>query len=339
MESATAINGTIQHLALLNETLLEHPAPDEIATTNELLAILEETMRRRAMNMRRAGEQRRHRMAERVPTPFTSALMRGCIRRGQDLLVGMDYHLPGVYERGLTNAVNALAAIEQTVFQEQSLTLGELVTAMRENFPDAALRQRLRSAPKWGNDDERADRWAQALVALRERVLDETDAAFGEARHMVCHVVRSLHHLDGRRIAASPDGRLAQTPVADSIGAETGTARRGPTAILNSVLKLDAAKNYRGGTNLNLTLPTRGASPDAVLALAETFFARGGQELQVNVLDPGTLREAREHPERHGELVVRVAGFSARFVDLPPAEQDELIARAQAAAEGSPATG
>jgi len=169
---------------------------------------------------------------------------------------------------------------------------------------------------------------------MRERVLDRIDADTGSRPHVVCHVVRSLHYFDGKGIAASPDGRLAGTPVADSIGAETGTAERGPTGILNSVALLDQGNNYRGGTNLNLTLPATTWQPPqmrtTMCSLVETYFGNGGQELQIAVLVPGTLRDAQAHPERHSDLVVRVAGFNARFVDLAPVEQEELIRRAEA---------
>ncbi|MBM3499864.1 MAG: hypothetical protein FJX74_14480, partial [Armatimonadetes bacterium] len=331
MESATALAGNLQYLELLNQVLLELPDPDGLNSMAEVMQALERHMLVQAAWFRHHGEAHRLRMAEHVPTPFTSALMRGCLQRGEDLLTGMGYRLPGVYERGLTNAANALAALEQVVFEDQTLTLRALTEALRSNLADAQVRELLLAAPKWGNDDERADRWAIELVAMRERVLSELDARFGGHPHMSCHVVRSLHHLDGRRIGASADGRLAGAPVADSIGAQTGTAREGPTAILNSVLKLDAVHNYRGGYNLNLTLPPGAASPDVLLSLIETFFGAGGQELQVSVLDAETLRAAQREPERHGDLVVRVAGFSGRFVDLSPTEQDELIQRAEAA--------
>jgi formate C-acetyltransferase len=329
-ESSTSTSGLIQHLELLNETLLQHPDLDSIRDMPELLSAVEERMRARAFAMRQQGVQNRQRRIERVPTPFTSALMRGCVARGRDMQEGMDYHLPGLYERGLTNAANALAAIEATVFGERSLSMGELVAAMEGNFRDRRAQGRLLAAPKWGNDDRRADRWGLELLAMRERVLDEVDAALGHPPHVVCHVVRSLHYLDGRRIAASPDGRLAWTPVAESIGAQTGTAHGGPTATLNTVAKIDAARYYRGGYNLNLTLSRRATTPETVSALVETFFGRGGQELQVNCFDAETLRQAQQHPDRHGDLVVRVAGFSARFVDLSLVEQEELIARAEA---------
>jgi len=331
-ESATARAGSVQYLGLLNETLFDHPDPDAIQDMPALMGCLEETMKRRALEMRERSARHRPRAVAHVPTPFTSALMRGCIARGQDLLVGMDYHLPGVYDRGLTNATNALAAIEQIVFAQGALSLSGLIAEMKRNFEDPSVRARLLAAPKWGNDDTRADRWALDLVAMRERVLDEVDARFGHAPHMVCHVVRSLHHVDGRRIAASPDGRYAWTPVADSIGAQIGTAQAGPTGILNSVLKLDAERNYRGGYNLNLTLPKGDATPDAIHTIVDAFFGRDGQELQINCFDAETLKAARETPEDYGDLIVRVAGFSARFVDLAAAEQDELIERAEAIA-------
>lgn len=331
MSTATdTIGGTIQYLGLLNETLFELDDPDSINDMSQLLARLEERMRRRAVEMRRRGVNRWRKMAECVPTPFTSSLMHGCIERGRDLLLGMRYWFPGYYERGLTNAINALAAIEKEVFQERRISLGDLIRSMRENFPDEGIRRLLLACPKWGEDDERTDRWAQVLTEMRERVLKEVDALFGHPAHTVCHVVRSLHHVDGRQIAASPDGRPAWTPVADSIGAEMGIGRNGPTAILKSVLKLDYTGCYRGGYNLNLTLPKSEAKPEVILSLVEGFFAQGGQELQINCFDAEMLREAQREPERYRDLVVRVAGFCARFVDLSREEQEELIRRAEA---------
>ncbi|MHB1354447.1 MAG: pyruvate formate lyase family protein [Anaerolineae bacterium] len=329
-ESATTMGGTVEYLETLNQVLLGHTAPDTLRSIPELLDAVENRLACEAESLRTQSERYRVRMADEVPTPFTSALMQGCIARGCDMLTGMTYHLPGVYERGLSNAANALAAIERNVFEQHALTISELVQALRSNFGDSQVKSRLLAAPKWGNDDPRADHWAVALVELRERVLDQVDAAHGGRRHMSCHVVRSLHHLDGMRIAASADGRLAGSPVGDSIGAVQGTQHAGATALLNSVLKLDASRFYRGGYNLNLTLPARGTSADDVLALIEAFFGRGGQELQVSCLDVATLREAQQQPERHGDLLVRIAGFSARFVDLAPLEQQEIISRAEA---------
>lgn len=324
-DSATARYGTIQHLALLNRLLLEGD-PSRFACVGDLLAEYEQRLTENLRQSRQNGTRNAAKLAANRPMPFTSALMRGCIRQGRDFLVGMPYHFAGHYERQVANAANAFAAIEQLVFTEHAYTLPELVASLRANHGDQTLRERLLAAPAWGADDDRADRWALRLLTLRERVLLAIDAETGQ-RHLVCHVVRSLHHLDGRNIAASADGRLAQTPVADSIGAVPGRPNTPPTALLNSVAKIDAAHFYGGGYNLNLTLPSGPGGAASLRPLVETFFGQGGQELQINRLDPAVLRDAQQHPERHSDLVVRFAGFSGRFVDLSRIEQDEIIAR------------
>ena len=262
--------------------------------------------------------------AKNVPTPFTSALMDGCVERGSDLHNGMQYSLPVVMERGFTNAVNGLAAIA-----DGSVSLEELKKALETDFADESIRRKLLNAPKWGNDDDVADKWAQVWVDMREDVLREVERELGVGRHIVQHVIRSLHHIDGAKLGATPDGRRAGTPVADSIGAVAGTALEGPTALLNSVLKLRPAEYWQGGYNLNLTISPNTASEKTLLALVDAFFADGGQELQIGCLDAEMLRDAKTHPENYPELLVRIAGFNALFAKLSAAEQDELIARAE----------
>ena len=320
-------------LTLLNDVLLsDGPAP---ADMDELLGRLEGRMVEHLQRLIPNGEKHWRRMAERVPTPFTSALMQGCLAHGRDLHDWMPYNFPGLYTRGLTNAVNALAAIDHAVFETSQVTWVDLIGALRGDFPDEAVRRRLLAAPKWGNDDPRADRWADRLLGMRERALRKAQEATGIDGHLVCHVVRSLHHLDGIATGATADGRKAGQPVADSVGAQAGTASNGPTATLASVLKLHAARHFRGGTNLNLTFSratladpaTRGKVAD----MAEAFFAGGGQELQIGCIDARTLRDAQAHPDRHADLLVRVAGFNARFIDLSRTHQEELIRRAAGA--------
>jgi formate C-acetyltransferase len=205
---------------------------------------------------------------------------------------------------------------------------------MRDNHRDKALRARLRSVPAWGNDSPAADRWASALLEARERAQKRVAGELGLAPWQVCHVVRSLHRLDGKQLPASADGRRAGEPVGDSLGAVTDRARQGPTALLNSVARIASPRFYPGGYNLNLTLPLGETKADAVLSLIEGFFAQGGQELQIAALDAEVLKDAQRFPERHKDLLVRIAGFSAVFVQLSRAEQDELIARAAAPAGG-----
>ena len=333
-ESAICRAGNILYLDVLNHILLEHESPDSIHSPDQLLVLLEVALARRLHTDRTRYITLQHQLPETAPVPLASALMDGCIEAGADMIGAMKYRFPGLYERQLANAVDALSALEHVVFRERRFTLSEVVRAMRENFASAGgrrCRQALLAAPRWGRDDPAADHWARRLLALREHVLQRIDREFGHAGHMVCHVVRSLHHLDGQRIAASPDGRLAGTPVGDSLGpTRERNASASPTAILNSVARAEAGRFYRGGTNVNLTLARDSTRSPQVTALIEGFFRRGGQELQINCLQAEQLRQAQRHPEHHGELVVRFAGLSSRFVDLSRLEQEEIIARVEA---------
>ncbi len=269
------------------------------------------------------------RHAEKLPMPFTSACSHACAEDGRDWMGGMPYHVPGLYLRGTANAINALAAIERTVFVDRHATLRQMIDAV--DAADEAMLHRIAQAPKWGNDDDAADRWALALGQARRRALETAAARNGVPPIAVCHVVRSLHHLDGLKIGATLDGRAAREPVGDSIAAVCGTTRQGPTAILNSVLKLPASKEFAGIYNNNLTLPGNQARPEILRPLIEAFFEDGGQELQVNVLDAAKLKAAKLHPERYQDLVVRIAGLNARFIELSIREQDEIIRRAELA--------
>ncbi len=335
-DSAVPIGCSFNDLSLLNQLLMDDQDGGCLASMEALAAALEERYAAHLEPLLRRRPETKQRIAETFPTPFTSALMIDGPRRGCDLMAGMPYDIPCCYTRGLANAANALAAIERVVFEDRAMTPAALIDALRDDLADPAAADRLAAAPKWGNDDDRADRWALTLTAMRDRALDRLAAA-GLPRPVVCHVVRSLHHVDGRRLAASPDGRRAGEPVGDSLGGVCGTMKEGPTATLASVLKLDARRQFAGGTNLNLTLHAGQADPVILSALIEGFFDGGGQELQVAVLHADTLHAARACPQRFADLVVRIAGLNARFIELSAAEQDELIRRAEEAEAGAPA--
>ena len=137
----------------------------------------------------------------------------------------------------------------------------------------------------------------------------------------------------GQVTPATPDGRLAGTPLAGSVAASSGAERQGPTATLNSILKLDAAHSWQGGYNVNMRFQRHVlADPGSrakVAAMLASYFKRGGQEMQINSVDTSTLREAQKHPEQYRDLVVRVAGFRDFFVNLTQDLQEEIIARTE----------
>lgn len=309
------------HLAILDQTL----AKQDWTTVEELPARWEATLESHLAPAMAGRRETWRRLGDQLPAPLASALMRDAAERGADLHQAMPYDLPGIFCRGLADAVNALAALQAVANQGGDPTAHAAAVRAGKAVPPP-------ETPHWGEDDPRADRWAVELSRRAAACVDRIATRLGLPPHPICHVVRSLHHLDGRRLGPTPDGRVAGAPCADSIGAVCGTSTQGPTAMLLSVLRLDIAAWYRGGVNLNLTLPSQQAGPPILGPLIEAYFAQGGQELQLNVLDAGRLREAMAQPGRHGDLVVRIAGCSARFIELSRLEQEELIRRAEAAA-------
>jgi len=287
--------------------------------------------------LRREGDRwlRRQAIRRLRVTPFTSSLMDGCAERGRDLHIETTYPVANLCERGFTNWINGMVAVEQVLWIERRCSVSDLQRALLANFDDnEPLRLDLESAIRRDVRGQRARHWAQWWMAQRNRVLAELQAEGCFPRALTCHVVRSLHHVDGERILATPDGRRAGEPLADSIGPLGGVSPNGPTGVLESVMPLAPATNWTGGYNLNWTLSPQalqvGPHRSKTLAAIDTFFEHGGQELQINALDAEVLEDAQRFPERYPGLLVRIAGFNALFAQLSRVEQSELIERARA---------
>ena len=305
------------------------------ATFDELVARVGEAMRRQIAGSYAHEMGVLHAQMQWGQTPLTSCFFDGCIERARDLTQGTKYNILSCGGVFFANAVDCLAAVREVVFEKGEATLGEVAAACAANFEGhERLRAKLLAAPKHGNDDPRLDDIIAALLRLRDEPMKEIcrdprdGSPFGN-----CHVVRSSAVRAGARTGATPDGRLAGTPLASSVAASAGCERRGPTALLNSILKLDPVKSWQCGYNVNLRLQTSMlAEPESrakVAALLRSFFERGGQEMQINAVDTATLRAAQERPEDHRDLVVRVAGFSEFFTRLTRDLQDDLIARTE----------
>jgi formate C-acetyltransferase len=231
--------------------------------------------------------------------------------------------------------VDSLAAIREVVYENREATLEEVAEACRANFEGyEALRQKLLRAPKQGNDDSRLDGLITLIESLRDEPMKEIcrDRRDGTPFGNV-HITRSGAVRVGAVSPATPDGRLAGTPLASSVAAACGVEKRGPTAVLNSILKMDPVKSWQCGYNVNMrfhsSVLTNPENREKVHAMLASYFLRGGQEMQINCADTEMLRAAQQHPEQYRDLVVRVAGFSDFFVSLSRDLQEEIIARTE----------
>ena len=264
------------------------------------------------------------------PLPLLSATLDDCIAKGLDITQGgLKYRDKGMFVMSPVNAVNSLAAIKKVVFDDGVASLAEVKNACKDNFEGyEQLRLRLLAAPKWGNDDDDVDLLGKELLEfscqeiLKHRI--DSDARFLAGIHQPHHVT------GGARVGATPDGRRAGEPFPVTLAPVNGTERQGPTAVIKSVTKIDPML-CQWNSALTLSFhPTAVAGDEGLRkfeSLLRTFLSLGGIQLQMNVVDAETLRAAQSEPEKYRDLVVRVWGFSAYFVDLSPGYQEDVIAR------------
>jgi formate C-acetyltransferase len=311
------------------------PPPGELGAFDDLTAVVGRVMRWQVATSYAANMPLLMAQMRWGHTPLTSCFFDGCIEQGRDLAERTKYNILSCGGSFFANMVDSLAAIREVVYERGDATLEQIAVACKANFEgQELLRQRLLRAPKHGNDDARLEE----LVALVERLRDEPvkeicrDPRDGTPFGNV-HITRSSAVRVGARTPATPDGRLAGTPLAPSVAASCGVERQGPTAVLKSILQLNAAKSWQCGYNVNLRFQ-RSVLADSegrrrLDAMLRAYFIAGGQEMQINSADTAELRAAQAHPERYRDLVVRVAGFSAFFVNLSQDMQEEIIARTE----------
>jgi formate C-acetyltransferase len=272
--------------------------------------------------------------AERRPLPLASSLTDDCLTRGLDLTAGgACYNFTGVQGVGVAVVADSLAAIDWLVFDQKRITMEELLAALDTDFEGReSLRQMLlNKAPKYGNDDDDADRFAHLAAEIYCRAVEKHRNWRGGWYSPGLYSV-TTHVAFGLMIGATPDGRHASQPLSQGVSPAQGRDRRGPTAALKSVAKLDHTLVSNGLALVQMLSLGASAREDATGVLGgllEAYFALGGQELQWNLVDRATLIAAQQNPEAYRGLVVRVAGYSALFTDLNRVVQDELIARTE----------
>ena len=271
--------------------------------------------------------------AERFHNPLISCTIDGCIDRARDMTAGgARYNFGAVGGGGLGTAVDSLVAIRTLVFEQRSVTMDELRSALATNFRGReALRQRLAGAPRFGNDLACVDDLARDLVARFCAMVSARETACG-GKYKASLISYGLNVYEGALEPATPDGRRAGEPLSNSMSPSNGAERRGPTAALNSLAKIDQTHiGYGNSVNMRLPVGLLGSAKGvlSVAHLVRGYFAKGGFHVQFNAVDTATLRAAQARPEDYADLVVRVSGYSAYFTRLGRTIQEDIIGRAE----------
>ncbi len=273
-------------------------------------------------------------MAALQPTLFTSALTEDCIEKGMSREEGGARYNIGV-GGGLLGSVdigNSLAAIKKLVFDEKSLTMDQLLQALDGNFEGCeGIHKMCLEAPKFGNDDDYVDEQVSWVTHLVTEEAGKYKTTYGGRRFPTLTPL-SAYVPAGKAVGALPSGRLAGEPLADALSPTVGSDLNGPTAVLKSVGKVNNAEVSLGST-LNVKLdPAVFEKEDGVKRLADlirTFVDQKVDQIQINVVSADTLKAAQREPDKHKDLVVKVAGYNARFVSLHRELQDSIIARTE----------
>jgi formate C-acetyltransferase len=271
--------------------------------------------------------------AKYLPAPFLSILVDDCIKKGKDYHAGgARYNTNYIQGVGMGTITDILSAIKYNVYDQGRFTMAGLVEALGKNFVGhESLRQRvLNRTPKFGNDDDYADSLMRQVFEAYFEAVDGRPTPRG-GKYRINLLPTTVHVYFGKVTGATADGRLAGDAVSEGVSPVQGADRKGPTAVIKSLGKMDHVRT--GGTLLNQKFTPQLLADDpglrGVKDLVRSYFRLMGHHIQFNVVTADALREAQKYPEKHRDLIVRVAGFSDYFVDCSTELQNEIIRRTE----------
>ncbi len=304
-----------------------------VGSFDELYAIFEQELTRTAEAMRNLKNAQYGLLGSLWPEMFTSMNSHGPIERGIDMVDnrGVDYQFTSVNILGIPNVADSLHAIRELVFGKKRYALAEVQEAVAANWADREpMRQRFLNQAKFGNDSDEVDALLVRITDSLARILERQINLRGH--HFRASLFHFQGHLNHLAIGATPDGRLAEEYLAHGINPQVGRNTTGLLATANSIAKIDQRK-FQGGT-MQIELQPRffDGKDDIggyVHAFSETFFAKGGIQINLNIMDLHKLRDAMEHPENpaYQNIIVRVTGYASRFICLPRHYQQEFVER------------
>lgn len=266
------------------------------------------------------------------PLPYLSGLFHGAVETAMDMtLESYPVKDKGIMLGVVTECINSLSAIKKVVYDTKQYTLTQVLQGCKSDFAGTdgeLLRQILWNAPKWGNDDAYVDDIAKDILEFGLSEILKYKTVSG-GRHLAG--IHQAHPIPtGARLMATPEGRHFGAPVSVTLTPESGTMKNGPTAVLNSASKIDyklVQWNFCVMVNYFSSVFKGNDGVHVFKQLLLGYFQKGGLQHQPNVLDVTALKAAQQEPQKYKDLIVRLWGVSAHFVDLPKELQDEMIAR------------
>jgi len=267
--------------------------------------------------------------AETAPFLFFTLLYDDCLERGRALFDGGIRYLGGTLETyGNTNTADSLFAIKKWVFEHKRFTLDELRTMLKVNFVGYERERRaLQKTDKFGNDLDEVDELLLTVDHHVFKITREQIRCTELSSYLVVVINNNANTVMGRYTAASPDGRRAFTPMNNGNGPSSGMDKNGLTAMLNSIVKPSPRLHAGAVQNIKLSQELFRNHRRQVEQALEVYWERGGAQAMLTVIGRDDLENALLHPEHYQNLYVRVGGYSARFIDLAPDIQAEIMAR------------
>ena len=271
---------------------------------------------------------------ELFPDPFRSSLMDQGVSSGKALLERtFPFENVAVMNPvGLVNVVDAMAAVKKLVYEEKKYTPAQLMAALKANWSGNGyddMRKDFLAVPKFGNNEDYVDSVAADVFKLWADDTVQHDTFLG-SKHIPTGVSISAQWPGGMLTGATPDGRLAGECLADGcVSAMRGKDLHGPTAALNSAMRIDQVDFQAALLNMKFHPSSLATEEDLrkLSMLIRTYFSQNGKHVQFNVVNEKTLRDAQKTPEHHKDLLVRIAGYSAHFIQLGEPMQEEIIQR------------
>ncbi|TFG99563.1 glycyl radical protein [Candidatus Thorarchaeota archaeon] len=308
--------------------------PRTFRSFDEVMKAFEEQIDHTIDLLTRADRKAAGVLAEHKPTPLISSLLEGCLTSGKTMQDGgAVYNSGGIMGVGVAIVADSLAALRKYIFENKELTFDEMLDILKNNYEGhEELRVRLENdSCKYGNDIEKVDILARdsgrAFCKSIQSRMTTRDGPYHGALFSV-----SMYIPQGEVLGATPDGRRAGYMLSDGVSPTQNRDTHGPTAAMKSVARLDHSLCYNG------TLYNMKFTPDffdtfmrreKFIGMIDAYFQMGGFHVQFNVVSKETLQDAKVNPMQHRDLIVRVAGYSAYFIELDPFVQDEVIARTE----------